>query len=125
MSENLASALSAFLQCKTLQDYANAALELIGNPILILGINMTVVACTEIEIDDPSYQYMQKNRRPTEDKTNDYAWRRKMRRIFAEEQVTHANVDGLMILQKVLRVNGRQASEHSSQYRFLPHHTVL
>lgn len=112
---------SGFLQCETLREYANCALELIGNPVLIMDMNMRVVACTDVEVEDPTFQYMKENRFPTPDKTNDLQWRRMMRRVLAETKVTHNDdVNGLMMLQKVLRINGVSIGQIHSVAYFRP-----
>ena len=109
--------IKKFLSCKTLQDFADCAPLLIGNPMIIMDMNMRVAACTEMDIPDETYMYMKEHRVPPSNKTSDLEWRRRMRRIMAEPEVTHAQVGNKTMLQKVLRINGCVIGQiHATSY---------
>ena len=81
-------------------------MELIGNPMMILDMNMQVAACSSVDVPDETWMQMKRTGMPPAEKTGDLEWRRRIRRILSETGVTHADSDGRMMLQKSLRING-------------------
>ena len=53
------SAISRFLQCETLQDFVDCSMELIGNPMMILDMNMQVAACSSVDVPDETCRLME------------------------------------------------------------------
>lgn len=61
--------------CHTLQDFADKAVELIGNPVIFFDAHLAVAACTEIDIEDDNYRHLRRYHYPPESLMSDPDWR--------------------------------------------------
>ena len=105
MKLQLQEILHKISTCKSVQDYADLSMELIGNPMLIFDFNMRVLASTDIEVDDVNYSYMREQRFPMPNLTKDKAWRAMIKDIWKQEDVNINMHEGKLFLSKVLRIN--------------------
>lgn len=106
MDQTFCDLLSIINACRTPQDYADHSIELIGNPIFVMDVNMRVIAITDCEVEDEVYRSMKDTRHPPAALTGDRTWRSHMKRFLAEEQVSNTFAFGNNHLHKVLRMGG-------------------
>lgn len=106
MDQTVSSLLSILNSCKIPQDYADRSIELIGNPIFVMDVNMRVIAITDCDVDDEVYQRIKQTRRPPDHLTGDLTWRRGMKQFLSQTGVDLTFAFGHNHLHKVLRMGG-------------------
>ena len=106
MSKTLGQLLASLNECRVPQDYADRAIELIGNPIVIFDVNMRVLGISECEQADANFQNLRRERYPAESMTSDLSWRQRMRELLEQEDIVNEKVFGVRHLTKVLRLGG-------------------
>jgi len=120
MEMALSDILAAVKDCHNFQDYADCAYRIIDNPILIFDMNLKVLACTNVEVNDPAYQYLSKERYPMPDLTENQSWRKVIRELLSHEEVVSTGYNGLSMLSKVLRFNGVMVGQINAVAYFRP-----
>ena len=98
--------LALLNECGQPQDYADRAITLWGNPLVIFDASMRVVGITDCDVPDEFYQRMRQDRYPAAELLDNLGWRRKMKSIMAEEGTHEEYVFGATHLTRVLRVQG-------------------
>ncbi len=120
METDLKSLLESLKRCRNFQEYADCALKLIENPVLIFDMNLKVLASSNAEVNDPMYSYMSSNRYPTPNLTEDLTWRRDIRELLNHEEPVKSQFNGLNMLSKVLRVNGTMVGQINAVAYYRP-----
>lgn len=92
MKKDWAEIIRIVASCKTLQDFTDNAIALIGNPMLILDVNIAVVAVTEMEIEDDEYQYLRAFHAPSNKLVSDSLWRNHIEDVI-KNQGKSAHID--------------------------------
>ncbi|NTV91670.1 MAG: hypothetical protein HGA22_15145 [Clostridiales bacterium] len=117
MEGNIMLALDTFNKCSSFQEYADCAMALIGNPMIIFDMNMHVVACTNVETNDEKYNNMRQKQSPMSAIAENLEWRLEIKDLISNVKVTQTTIKGLDMLHKTMRVNGIIVGQlHSTAY---------
>jgi hypothetical protein len=97
--------LKKLQSCKTVKDFADASIELLGNPMQIFDCNMRLLECTDYVTDDVNYNYLRENKFPDPKLAKDFSWQRRMKDMRQYREVHEEEFLGMQFMSKVLRMN--------------------
>jgi hypothetical protein len=120
MDRDLSSLLQRIQSCRTIKDFADASIDLVGNPMLIFDLNMRVLESTDIELDDNHYNHLKDHHYPDTDLTQDRQWRREMSLLWQRKDANIEEYCGRKFLSKMLRINDSVVGQITVGEHFRP-----
>lgn len=106
MGISVSEILSIINRCRLPQDFADHSIELIGNPIFIMDMNMRIIGITDCETGDDVYRQMLQDRFPPPVITDDLEWRSNLKAFLSGDKLNKSFAYGQNHLHKNLSMGG-------------------